>query len=120
MSIHKFWVYKTISRPRVDESLEQDFIKVILTKDQKRSKKDKEWIRTRKSRCIESDGTCCCIGKFNIALSLYGVLEVALYFSKGFSEAVARELAVTKAPWPLGVTMVCFLGQESNLWSSIL
>jgi len=34
VSIHKFRVYKTMSRPGVDESLEQDFIKVILTKDQ--------------------------------------------------------------------------------------
>jgi len=38
VSIHKFRVYKTMSRPRVDESLEQDFIKMILTKDQERSK----------------------------------------------------------------------------------
>ena len=42
MSIHKFRVYKIMSRPRVDESLKWDFIKVILTKDQGRSKKDKE------------------------------------------------------------------------------
>ena len=33
VSIHKFRVYKTMSRPRVDESSEWDFIKVILTKD---------------------------------------------------------------------------------------
>ena len=33
VSIHKFRVYKAVSRPRVDESLEQDFIKIILTKD---------------------------------------------------------------------------------------
>ena len=42
VSIHKFRVYKTVSRPRVNESLEQDFIKVILTKDQGRSKGNKE------------------------------------------------------------------------------
>ena len=34
---HKFWVYKTISRPGVDKSSEQNFIKVILTKNQRRS-----------------------------------------------------------------------------------
>ena len=39
---HKFRVYKTMSRPRVDESLERDFIKVILTKDQGRSKRNKK------------------------------------------------------------------------------
>ena len=33
VSIHKFRVYKAMSRPEVDESSEQDFIKVILTKD---------------------------------------------------------------------------------------
>jgi len=42
VSIHKFRVYKTMSRPRVDESSEQDFIKVILTKDQERSKGNKK------------------------------------------------------------------------------
>jgi len=31
-----------MSRPGVDESLEQDFINVILTKDQKRGKGNKE------------------------------------------------------------------------------
>ena len=44
-----------------------------------------------------------------MALSLYRVLEVTLYFSKGFLEAAAGGLAVAEAPWPLGVTMVCFL-----------
>jgi len=44
VSIHKFRVYKAISRPRVDESLEQDFIKVIPTKNQGRDKRNKEWI----------------------------------------------------------------------------
>ena len=42
VSIHKFKVYKAMSRPRVNESLEQDFIKVILTKDQGRSKENKK------------------------------------------------------------------------------
>ena len=42
VSIHKFRVYKTVSRPGVDESSEWDFIKVILTKDQERSKGNKE------------------------------------------------------------------------------
>ena len=65
------------------------------------------WIR--KSGCIELDRTHCYIGKFNMALSLCRVLEITLYFSKGFSEAVAEVLQ------PLGVIMVCFLGQKSNL-----
>ena len=47
-----------------------------------------------------------------MTLSLCRVLEVTLYFSKGFLEAVA------KVPWPLKVTVICFLGQKSNLWSS--
>jgi len=42
MSIHKFRVYKAMSKSRVDKSLEQDFIKVILTKDQGRDKGNKE------------------------------------------------------------------------------
>ena len=64
-------------------------IKVILTKDQERSKRDKERVRIRKSRCIELDRTYFCIGKFNIALSLNRVLEIALYFSKSFSKTAA-------------------------------
>ena len=78
MSIHKFWVYKAISRPKVDESLEWDFIKVTVTKDQGRSKGNKKWMRIRKSKYIESDGTCYYTGKFNVDLSLYRVLEVTL------------------------------------------
>ena len=42
MNIHKFRVYKIISRPEVDKSLEQDFMKMILTKNQERSKEDKK------------------------------------------------------------------------------
>ena len=42
VSIYKFSVYKIVSKPRVDKSLEWDFIKVILTKDQERSKGNKE------------------------------------------------------------------------------
>ena len=48
-----------------------------------------------------------------MVLSLCGVLGITLYFSKNFSEAVV------KAPQLLGVTVVCFLGQESNLWSPV-
>ena len=48
-----------------------------------------------------------------MALSLCEVLRIALYFSEGFSEVVAE------APWPLEVTMVYFLKQESNLWSFV-
>ena len=98
VSIHKFRVYKAIRRPRVNESLEWDFIKVILTKDQERSKKNKEWIRIRKSGCIESNWTRCCTEKFNVALSLCRVLGVTLYFSVGFSEAAAGVSAVAEAP----------------------
>ena len=68
VSIHKFRIYKTISRLGVDESSERDFIKVILTKNQGRGKENKEWMRIGKSRCVESDRTCCCTGKFNVAL----------------------------------------------------
>jgi len=35
-------VYKAMSRPRVNEGSEWDFIKMILTKDQGRSKGNKE------------------------------------------------------------------------------
>jgi len=45
VSIHKFGVYKAMSRPGVNESSEQDFIKVILTKNQERSKErvNEDW-----------------------------------------------------------------------------
>jgi len=46
-----------MSRSGVNESIKWDFIKIILTKNQERSKRDKESVRIRKSRCIESDGT---------------------------------------------------------------
>jgi len=72
-------------------------------------------MRIRKSRCIELDGTRCCTEKFNMALSLCRVLEVTLYFSEGFLEVTARVSAVAEVPQPLGVTIVCFLGQESSL-----
>ena len=111
VSIHKFRIYKTVSRPRVNESSEWNFIKVILTKDQGRSKGNKKWMRIGKSRYIELNQTHCYTGKFNAALSLCRVLEVTFYFSKSFSEAVAEVLQL------LGKTVVCFLGQESSLWS---
>ena len=120
VSIHKFRVYKAVSRPGVDESSERDFTKVILTKNQGRSKRNKKWMRIRKSRCIESNQTHCCTEKFNTALSLCEVLEVALYFSKDFLEAAAEVLAVVEALRTLGETMVCFLRQESSLWSLVL
>ena len=114
VSIHKFRVYKTMSRPGVNKSSEQDFIKVILTKDQGRSKRNEKRMRIRKSGYIESNWARCCTGEFNTTLSLCRVLGVALYFSEGFSEAAAEVLR------PLGETTVCFLGQESNLWSPAL
>jgi len=100
-----------MSRPEVNESLKQDFIKVILTKNQERSKRNKKKVRIRKSRCIESDQTHCCTEKFNMSSSLCRALKVTLYFSEGFLKAAP------KAPWPLGVTMVYFLEQEFTLWS---
>ena len=109
VSIHKFRAYKAVSRPWVNESLERNFIKMILTKNQKRSKRNKEWMRIGKSGCIELNQTCCCIEKFNMALSLCGVLGVTLYFSEGFLEAIAEVLQL------LGETVVCFLEQEFNL-----
>ena len=81
-----------MSRPRVNKSLKQDFIKVILTKDQKKSKRNKERVKIRKSRCIESDGIHCYTEKFNIALNLYRVLGIAFYFSKKFSETAVKAL----------------------------
>ena len=106
-----------MSRSGVDKSLEWDFIKVILTKDQGRSKGNEKQMRIRKSGYVELNWTHCCTGEFNVTLSLCGVLGVALYFSEGFSEAAAGESAVAEAPRPLGETVVCFLGQESSLWS---
>jgi len=82
---------------------------MILIKNQERSKRNKKSVWIRKSRCIKSDRTHCCTRKFNMALSLYRVLGVALYFFKAFSDVVAE------APQPLGVTVIYFLGQESNL-----
>ena len=73
-----------------------------------------------KSGYIKLDRTHCCTGKFNTALSLCGVLEIAFYFSEGFSEVAAGVLAVVEALQPLGVTIVYFLGQKSSLWSSVL
>jgi len=72
-------------------------------------------MRIRKSGYVESDGTYCCIGKFNVALSLCGILEVTLYFSEGFLEVIAGVSVVVEVLQLLGVTMVCFLGQESSL-----
>ena len=110
VSIHKFRVYKIMGRLWVNESSERDFIKVILTKDQERSKGNKKWMRVGKSGYVELNWTCCCIREFNTALSLYRVLGVTFYFSEGFLEADARVSAVAEAPRPLGETMVCFLG----------
>ena len=120
VSIYKFRVYKAVSRPGVNKSSEWNFIKVILTKDWGRSKRNKKWMRIGKSRCVELNRTRYCIGKFNMALSLYGVLGVTLYFSESFSEAAARVSAVAETLQPLRETVVCFLGQESSLWPSAL
>jgi len=42
LSSHKFRVYKTMSRLEVNKSSEWDFIKVILIKNQRRGKGNKE------------------------------------------------------------------------------
>ena len=55
-----------------------------------------------------------------MALSLCRVLGVALYFSEDFLETAAGVSAVAEALWLLGETMVCFLEQESSLWSPVL
>ena len=55
-----------------------------------------------------------------MALSLCGVLGVTLYFSKSFSEVAVGVLVVAEIPWLLEETMVCFLEQESSLWSPVL
>ena len=70
---------------------------MILTKDQEKSKRDKEGVRIRKSECIESDGTHCYTEEFNIVLSLYKVLGVALYFSESFSKAAIGGSVVAEA-----------------------
>jgi len=44
------------------------------------------------------DGTYYCIGKFNTALSLCRVLEVAFYFSEGFLKIAAGEFITAGAP----------------------
>ena len=59
-----------MSKPGHDESSKWDFIKIILTKDQEKNKKNKKRVRIRKSRYIKLDRTYCYIGKFNITLSL--------------------------------------------------
>ena len=102
MSIHEFWVYKAMSRPKVNESLDQSFIKVILTKDQGRSKGNKDWIGIRKSRYIKSDRTHYYMGKFNMALSLYGVLGVALCLFDGLSNSTISKIANLPIIFPTG------------------
>jgi len=67
-----------MSRPRVDKNSKQGFIKMILTKYQERSKRNKDRVEIRKSRYIELDRTYYCTEKFNITLSLCKVLEVVL------------------------------------------
>ena len=70
---------------------------MILTKNQERSKRDKEGVRIGKSRYVELDRTCYCIEKFNVVLSPYRVLRINLYFSKGFLKTVTRGLVVAEA-----------------------
>jgi len=55
-----------------------------------------------------------------MVLSLYKVLGVALYFSEDFLEAAVRVSTVAEVLWPLEVTVIYFLGQESSLWSPVL
>jgi len=60
---------------------------VTLIKNQGRIKEDKERVRVRKSKYVESNKTYCYIKKFNIALSLYEVPDITLNFSKACLEA---------------------------------
>ena len=50
VGIHKFGVYKVVSRPRVNESSEWSFIKVILTKDQERDRAERARRENREKR----------------------------------------------------------------------
>ena len=98
MDVFKWWVSTNLESTKQWVDLKSmrawnRILKVILTNDQGRDKGNTEWMRIRKSRCVESDQTHCCTEKFNIALSLCRVLGVTLYFSKGFLEAVAE------VPW---------------------
>ena len=53
-------------------------------------------MRIRKSGYVELDRTYYSIGKFNVVLSLYRVLEVTLYFFESFSDIAIRELTVAE------------------------
>ena len=53
-------------------------------------------MRIRKSRCVKSNKTCCYTEKFNVALSLCGILGVALHFSENFLKVAARGSAVAE------------------------
>ena len=98
-----------MSRSKVDKSSKWGLIKVILTKNQRRSKENKDKVRVKMNRNIKLNRTCYYIEKFNIVFSLCGALGVNLYFSKSCSETVA------KTPQSLKLTVVCFLKQKSNL-----
>jgi len=89
---------------------------MTLIKNQGKSKKNKERVRVRKSKYIESDKTYYYIEKFNVAFSLYKVLKVALYLFKSFLEVAVKILVATKTSYHFGVTIVYFLEQESSLW----
>jgi len=65
---------------------------MILTKDQRKDKGDKEEVRIKRSRYIELDRICCYIKKFNMVLSLCEVLEITLYFSESFLKIAAKVL----------------------------
>jgi len=67
-------------------------VATTITKNQERSKRDKEKVRIRKSRYIKSDETYYYIKKFNVVFSLCGVLEIILYFSESFLETACYEL----------------------------
>jgi len=89
MVTHKLWIYKIVSRSEVNKNMKQNFIKIVLTKDLGWEKKQKERMRIRKSGYFEFDWTHYYIEKFNIVLSLYRVLGIALYFSKKFLKVAA-------------------------------
>ena len=83
---------------------------MVLTKNQEKSQKNKERVRVQKSKYIELNRTYCYTMKFNIALSLYKVLKITLYFSKDFSKANIGRSTATEVLQSLGVTVTsCIL-----------
>jgi len=110
VNIYELQVYKTVNRPRVNKSSKLDFIKMVLTKNQEKSQKNKEKVEVQKSKYIELNRTYYYTVKFNTALSLCEVLKTTLYFSKNFSKANIERSTATKVLQSLRVTITsCIL-----------